>query len=142
MNIRTLTRQSRISLCSLGLSLLLVAGCGNSADAGGEIKTASLDEAVAAIQSGVTTLDVRSDEEWVNGHLVGARHIPINTLDANDASIGLSKDEPILVYCASGGRATRAAEQLQAVGFSRVSVLRPGGYAELRAQGLPVRVPD
>lgn len=81
-------------------------------------------------------VDVRTPEEFATGSLPGARNIPVDKFDQKMRDI--KKDKPLIVVCASGSRAGRAAAQLRASGYAEVYVLA-GGLAAWRAAGLPVR---
>ena len=64
-------------------------------------------------------LDVRTPDEWNVSHLPGARHsdpkVPLETVTA-----GLSKEVPIVTYCAVGYRSAEMATRLRAAGFTNV----------------------
>lgn len=85
-------------------------------------------------QGKVTILDVRTPEEFSGGHLRQSKNIPLGQLGERIGE--LDKASPVLVVCASGPRAARAAAQLRRAGFGQVHVLA-GGFAEWQAQGLP-----
>ncbi len=79
-------------------------------------------------------IDVRSQEEWSEGHVERAEHhflgrLP-KTLDR------LSRDERVIVHCRSGARSAIAASVLQAAGFQDVVDLS-GGYTAWKRDGLP-----
>jgi|CXWL01.1.fsa_nt_gi rhodanese-related sulfurtransferase len=75
-------------------------------------------------------LDVRSLEEWQAGHADHALHIPVDELLQGKIDL-LLPTKKIYVYCASGGRAGRAAHYLQEHGFNAENV---GGLSDwLRA---------
>jgi hydroxyacylglutathione hydrolase len=82
----------------------------------------------------VTLLDVRNDNEWVSGHIAGARHIPLGRL--TDALDSIPRTRPIVVQCAAGTRSSIGASLLRARGVERVANLT-GGIAEWRRAGLP-----
>ena len=65
-------------------------------------------------------LDVREVDEWNNGHVPTAHHIPLNSVP--DLIHVIPKDERIFVICASGGRSMTAADFLVGHGFDAVSV--------------------
>ncbi|WP_084184846.1 rhodanese-like domain-containing protein [Desulfonatronum thiodismutans] len=72
----------------------------------------------------VQIVDVRQPKEYRQGHIPGARLLPVADLDEKlDA---LSKDKPVLVYCAVGGRSKVAAHMLAGRGFERVLNLSGG----------------
>lgn len=77
-------------------------------------------------------LDVRTHREWDAGHLKGALHVPVGDIGPESVA-GFPKSQPLLVYCASGGRASRAVVLLRELGFSATAV-RGGGFAELKEQ--------
>ncbi len=69
-------------------------------------------------------LDVRDPDEFAAGHAPGAVHLPLNSLRS---SLGaLSKDRPLAVYCAVGGRAHNAVRLLRQHGFDASNL--SGGY--------------
>lgn len=80
-------------------------------------------------------LDVRQPEEYREGHIDGARLIPLGSLSAQMKD--LPRDRPIVCVCHSGNRSSQAARQLAAAGYA-VSNLRGGMSAWSRA-GLPVK---
>jgi hydroxyacylglutathione hydrolase len=84
---------------------------------------------------GPRVIDVRGTSEWQNGHLAKATHIYLGDLEQRVASA--RRDEPIVVHCETGTRASIAASLLLARGFTDVTVLR-GGYTAWRNEGLPV----
>ncbi|MBD2859402.1 rhodanese-like domain-containing protein [Spongiibacter sp. KMU-158] len=83
-------------------------------------------------------LDVRTQAEWDGGHLVGAEHIPLDKLEKSVSAVFPDKDQAIVAYCRSGRRASNAAQILKGMGYSNISVVVAGGYAELRQAGYPV----
>jgi hydroxyacylglutathione hydrolase len=80
-------------------------------------------------------LDVRSRNEWVNGHIEGARHIPLGQLRQQIG--GIEKDTDLITVCGSGYRSSIAASILQAEGFTHVSSMN-GGMAAWNRQQLPL----
>ena len=61
--------------------------------------------------AGSVLLDVRTREEYRQGHIPGSVNVPLSELAAVDEIIS-AKDTPLYVYCLSGGRSARAAAQL------------------------------
>ena len=84
-------------------------------------------------------LDVRTPAEHAELHVPGVHLMPLDRLDpAQLAGVnGFAKDQPLYVFCRSGGRAKQAAEKLEKDGFSECHVVEGGtmGWAEA---GLPV----
>ena len=77
-------------------------------------------------------LDVRTPEEFAEGHVDGAINIPHDQIDAHAAEIdglqGGDMAKPIVVYCRSGGRAGVATQSLMQGGRSQVTNL--GGLSD------------
>ncbi len=69
-------------------------------------------------------LDVRDPDEFADGHAPGARNIPLNSL--RNVLGEISKDRPLAVYCAVGGRAHTAVRLLRQHGFNAANL--SGGY--------------
>ncbi len=66
-------------------------------------------DAVRLINDGATVLDVRSATQYANGHIVGARNLPLNELGAKLDTVSNKKDKPVLVYCEMGNTSAKAA---------------------------------
>lgn len=84
-------------------------------------------------------LDVRSPEEYAEGHVPGAINIPHDQLAARLAEISAHKDRDIVLYCRSGGRVGIAAGILQAAGFSKIFHLAGDMGGWLLNGNLPVK---
>jgi rhodanese-related sulfurtransferase len=69
-------------------------------------------------------IDVRESNEFDNGHILGARNVPLTQLKMRKAEI--RKDKPVYLYCQSGQRAIRAAAMLKKHGCTDISVLKGG----------------
>ena len=65
-------------------------------------------------------LDVRTEEEFAEGHIAGAILIPDYEITEKAESVLTDKDQQILVYCRSGRRSKNAASQLVELGYSNV----------------------
>lgn len=72
-------------------------------------------------------LDVRTQEEYNDGHIEGAVNIPVDQIEESDI-YGVAKDEAIAVYCRSGGRAGVAVSILEKRGYTQVSLYNNGRY--------------
>ncbi len=81
-------------------------------------------------------IDVREAAEYAAGHAVGARSVPLAGLDGA-RELPANKALPVLVMCASGSRASRAAAQLRKAGYEKAHVVA-GGMSAWREAGLPV----
>ncbi len=90
----------------------------------------------AAAAQGAVVLDVRSRSEWEEGHVPGARHVPLAELTSRLDE--LRGAEPIAVHCQGGSRSAVAASVLCAAGFNDVSNVEGGFAAWVRAGNTPV----
>ena len=105
-----------------------------------QVNNVSAAEAKTIIETNakiVQVLDVRTPEEWKGGHLTMAKHINVNDADFAAKVDKLDKTKPVVVYCAAGGRSSRAASVLASKGFKTVYNVSNGGYSNLAATGLP-----
>ncbi|MGA9174536.1 MAG: rhodanese-like domain-containing protein [Thermoactinomyces sp.] len=71
-------------------------------------------------------VDVRTDEEYEDGHIPGAIHIPHDEMEARFEELNPHKDEKILLICRSGRRSVIAANILHSKGFSQLFNLKGG----------------
>ena len=81
-------------------------------------------------------IDIREEEEFMSGHIDGARHISRVILERRIRDIAPDQTTPIVVYCAVGNQGPLAAEQLQRAGYRNVSSLKGGLQQWLEAGGM------
>ena len=74
-----------------------------------------------AVAADAVWIDVRSAEEYAQGHLEQAPRIAHDQIEAGVAELGLAKNTPIYLYCAVGGRAGKAKRRLEAQGYTDVT---------------------
>ena len=85
------------------------------------VRETSLDDLAAAREAGeVTLIDVRNPDEYAEGHIPGARLIPLPEL--GDRLAEVPTDREVHVVCQSGGRSAQGAELLGQHGVDAVSV--------------------
>lgn len=77
-------------------------------------------------ESGAVVLDVRRADEFAGGHLPGAINIDVTAPDFARRAAALDKTRPTYVYCRSGARSAKAAEQLTKDGFTTVANMLGG----------------
>lgn len=82
----------------------------------------------------LTIVDVRTPEEYSQGHIEKAHNIDWNSNSFENKIDGFERDKPILVYCLSGGRSAAAAEKMRSFGFTKVLELENGMMAWRAAQ--------
>jgi len=68
----------------------------------------------------IILLDVRTPEEYAEGHIAGSVLLPLDEIDAKAGEALKDKDAPIFVYCRSGRRSKIAAEALVSMGYTEV----------------------
>lgn len=133
------------TLITVALAGLLLAGCQTA-----KLKTADTPAAVTkmgvsemspaearpVVEAAYTQfIDVRTPEEFAEGHAYRARNIPLDTLAANLDK--LEKNEPVFLICRSGSRSMKAAQILVDNGFPQ-AISISGGTEAWKAAGLPM----
>jgi molybdopterin/thiamine biosynthesis adenylyltransferase/rhodanese-related sulfurtransferase len=94
----------------------------------------------AARADGPAYVDVREQEEWAEGHIPGALHIPRGSLESRVERALPERDRPVVVYCAGGNRSIFAARTLEELGYANVASLA-GGFTDWKRSGFPVQLP-
>ena len=106
---------ARITKLVIGVAIamgatLFVTGCSSSTD-------------TVTISDSTVIIDVRSPEEFAQGHLEGAELIDFNAGDLEVALTELDPDAEYVVYCRSGNRSSQAVAMMEDAGFTNVSDL-------------------
>lgn len=110
--------------------------------AGGVVLLAGLVATFPALAQGVRVpmssvarvlIDVRSPEEFSDGHLARAVNLPHEEIARHIARVVPDRKTPVILYCASGRRSGLALDVLRQMGYSNAS--NGGGYEQLRAAG-------
>jgi molybdopterin/thiamine biosynthesis adenylyltransferase/rhodanese-related sulfurtransferase len=105
-----------------------------------EIREVDTAGAADLLASGAAVLDVREPDEYDQGALPGALHIPRGNLESNVENRIADKSAPLVVYCASGVRSVFAAKTLQELGYSDV-VSMSGGFNRWKDEGRAWKTP-
>ncbi len=79
-------------------------------------------------------IDVRTPEEYVEGHIEGAKLIPLQELERRVNEV--PKDKQVYVYCHSGKRSAKAADILAGTGFTNIENVL-GGIVAWQEHGYP-----
>ena len=90
------------------------------------------------LEKGALIVDVRTPEEFKEGHTEGCLNIPLDKI--REAMAWLQKDVPTVVVCASGSRSAKAKEILEENGFEKV--YNGGSWdslGDIKAGGCPVK---
>ena len=82
-------------------------------------------------------IDVCSAEEFAAGHLIGARHVPLDQLEQQLAGVAKNKSQPLILVCASGLRSKRAVAVAKKLGYEQAHSLT-GGLKGWKEANLPV----
>ncbi|HIF65718.1 MAG TPA: molybdopterin-synthase adenylyltransferase MoeB [Acidimicrobiia bacterium] len=106
-----------------------------------QIREVDTAEAAQLVQNGSVTLDVREPEEFEQGALVGATHIPRGQLESHIESRIPDRDVPIVAYCAAGTRSAFVAKTLKDLGYTDV-VSMDGGFTKWKSEGRPWETPQ
>jgi molybdopterin/thiamine biosynthesis adenylyltransferase/rhodanese-related sulfurtransferase len=104
-----------------------------------EIDTAAAEGELA--KSGTVVLDVREPDEYEQGALPGAIHIPRGHLESQVEGKIIDHDAHIVVYCAGGTRSAFAADTLGQLGYTDVSSMA-GGFNRWKDEGRDWRTPS
>jgi molybdopterin/thiamine biosynthesis adenylyltransferase/rhodanese-related sulfurtransferase len=95
-------------------------------------------EAAQEIEGGeVVLIDTREPHEYQEAHLENGKLVPPGLLGDEIAAAAPDKSARTILYCRSGNRSFKAAEQLQALGYEDVASMA-GGILAWQEQGLPV----
>jgi molybdopterin/thiamine biosynthesis adenylyltransferase/rhodanese-related sulfurtransferase len=98
------------------------------------VSSVTTEAAAERIASGYTVLDVREPDEYQEGAIPGAIHIPRGHLESQVENRLTDKTAPVLVYCASGVRSVFAANTLQQLGYETVAEMA-GGFNRWKDEG-------
>ncbi len=82
------------------------------------------------IEQGALLIDVRTMEEFAQGHVDGALNIPYQETDKLMFAIGTDKTRPVVVYCRSGNRSGKAKVVLETKGYT--NIFNATGYGALK----------
>jgi molybdopterin/thiamine biosynthesis adenylyltransferase/rhodanese-related sulfurtransferase len=89
---------------------------------------------------GAAWVDVRRHDEWDEGYIPGAIHIPRGSLESRIESRVPDRTTPIVLYCATGERSALAAKTLTELGYER-PVSLAGGFVDWKRNGYDIAIP-
>jgi rhodanese-related sulfurtransferase len=137
------SKESSMMGSNLGIRIaiaasLLLGACGSDIEesAGTRISAVELAERIQT-DTPPFVLDVRTTQEFANGHVPGAVHIPHDELASRLEELPVERSEEIVVHCQSGRRASLAEATLREAGYSNVRDLE-GHWQAWQGAGLPV----
>lgn len=88
-------------------------------------------------RQGAVVVDVRTDKEYQEGHIMNSLHIPLGVLENRISELKDLKSTPLIVACRTGSRSSSAAAKLKKQGFQAVKNLN-GGMLSWASANLPV----
>jgi rhodanese-related sulfurtransferase len=111
-------------------------------DARARVREVSVAETRAAVENGRARLvDVREDNEWNEAHAVGAEHLGKGIIERDIEVFAPDKASELILYCGGGYRAVLAADNLQRMGYTKVSSMA-GGWRAWQDAGAPIEEPN
>lgn len=126
----------KIKVLSLVLLIIGVTSCLKNQVEGVQVLDVSKYEK-KMVQPDVQLVDVRTPEEFTEGHLENAINIDITADDFDSKIAALDKEKPVMVYCKSGGRSAKASSRLNELGFKNISDLE-GGIINWNSKNKPI----
>lgn len=128
--------KQRFLMIVLAACCTLLPACkANTPSETGSQNTATIATEVSTQQA--ILLDVRTADEYANGHVAQAILVPHDSIAEKIASISPKKDQKIYVYCRSGRRSGIATQTLKSMGYTHVTDL--GGLGNLGQYGLTIQ---
>jgi sulfur-carrier protein adenylyltransferase/sulfurtransferase len=105
-----------------------------------EISEIDATQARERIESGEpVVVDVREQDEWDEGHIAGAIHVPRGHLESRIERLAPDTSRPVVIYCSAGNRSAFAAKTLSELGYEDVVSLA-GGFTDWKRNGFPVQL--
>jgi molybdopterin/thiamine biosynthesis adenylyltransferase/rhodanese-related sulfurtransferase len=105
-----------------------------------EISEIDANQARDRIESGEpVVVDVREQDEWDEGHIPGAVHVPRGHLESRIERLAPDPARPVVIYCSAGNRSAFAAKTLAELGYEDVVSLA-GGFTDWKRNGFPVQL--
>ncbi len=89
---------------------------------------------------GAVWLDVREGDEWAEGHIPGAVHVPRGNLESRIEGAVPDRATPVVLYCAAGNRSVFAAKTLGELGYVDAHSL-VGGFTDWKRNGGEITMP-
>jgi molybdopterin/thiamine biosynthesis adenylyltransferase/rhodanese-related sulfurtransferase len=90
--------------------------------------------------SGEAIIDVREQDEYVQGYIPGATWIPRGYLELRIEEAVPDREQPVILYCAGGTRSALAARSLRELGYTNVKSMA-GGFTSWKRNGYPFDIP-
>jgi rhodanese-related sulfurtransferase len=117
--------------------VLLICGCSSKDSKTDASFVLQPEDFKTKVDAGAILIDVRTVEEYANGHITGSLNMDVNAPNFKDNVLMLDKSKQYAVYCASGVRSGKAADVMRQTGFTSVYTLA-GGVKTWSDKGLPL----
>jgi rhodanese-related sulfurtransferase len=124
-------------LVALVVFIGFLAGCSSAVEDQGYRNLDAAQAAELIKQEPVLILDVRTTEEYREGHIKDSVLIPVQELEKRVGEISGHLQKPVLVYCRSGNRSVTASKILISKGFQHLYHMK-GGIKDWIRHGLPL----
>lgn len=120
-----------VVICIL-LTISFTTACIDSKLKNTEVKLVTAEEMQSILEmEDVQLVDVRSEKEYHQGHIVNSQNIDFNSPTFDEDIAKLDKEKPVILYCKGGGRSAKCAKKLKDAGFEKVYDLE-GGISKWR----------
>ncbi|MEP4077557.1 rhodanese-like domain-containing protein [Haloferula sp.] len=101
----------------------------------GDVSKVTVEEAEKLVADKIQLVDVRTEEEWNEGHLEGAIRVDFMEKDFSEKVVEVVDiKKPVLIYCRSGGRSGKASKVMADLGFTVIKDLDGGILAWKKAK--------
>ena len=124
-------------IAALVAAIMLLAACGGDTAVFEMTAAGDAQELLAEQPPGLVVLDVRTPDEFAEGHIADATNIDFYEPDFAASLDALDKEKPYFVYCRSGNRSESAVAIMEDLGFNEVYEL-DGGIISWVEAGNPV----
>ena len=126
-------------LAALSLTAVLgLAACGGDTVVFELTDASGSQELLAEPPAGLVVLDIRTPQEYADGHIAGSSNLDFYEPDFAASLDTLDKELPYFVYCRSGNRSSDAIDTMRDLGFTQVYEL-DGGIVKWAEAGLPIQ---
>jgi thioredoxin 1 len=115
--------------------LLVIQSCTNAQTKNYKLEPRVFSKQIEETNSAVI-IDVRTPEEYSQGHLLNAKNIDWNSNEFEKQMALVDTSQTIFIYCLSGGRSASAVSKIRSMGFSNIYEL-DGGILKWRKEGFP-----
>ena len=123
-----------LTLAFLGLLGALVWTTASSASPG---QVSPADAIRLISREDAVVIDLRSDGEFRNGHIVNAVHVPFDQIEGRIGKLGRYRQRPVITACRTGQQSAGAVKRLRSEGFEQVHRLQ-GGMVAWQSADLPL----